>query len=198
MPDCEELIVTCARVSSNKPNDTSTGLIKYLIKHQHWSPFQMGFMVISIECPRDITRQILRHTSFGFQEFSQRYQKVIPEPTLREARTEHPKNRQSSVPTDNQKLLDEFETIQLKVWEGCIQNYDKAISMGIAKEQARALLPEGLTKSHIYMAGTIRSFIHYIQVRTGEDTQKEHRDIAIAIRDILKKECPNIGEALNW
>lgn len=94
--------------------------------------------------------------------------------------------------------MNEFEAIQLNVWEECLQSYDKAISMGIAKEQARVVLPEGLTESHLYMAGTIRSFIHYIQVRTGEDTQKEHRDIAFAIRDILKKECPTIGEALKW
>lgn len=198
IPDCEQVILKCARVSSNNPESKSTALLKYLIKNQHWSPFQMGFMVISITCSRDISRQILRHSSFGFQEFSQRYQNVDPNPILREARKEHPKSRQSSLELDDNddNLKKEFESIQLNIWNTCIDGYKKALDSGIAKEQARCLLPEGMTETKLYMAGTIRSFIHYILVRTQETTQKEHREIAEKIKQILKKECPIIIEAL--
>jgi thymidylate synthase (FAD) len=190
--DAQELIAYCARVSNpaNQFNtETSERLIRYLIKHQHWSPLEMVSACIEIVTTRDIARQILRHRSFSFQEFSQRYADPTAELdeafVLREARFQDTKNRQNSVDLDmtdeEQKLLAyEWERAQKRVLYAVKKEYKWAIDNGIAKEQARAVLPEGLTVSRMYMNGTLRSWIHYIELRASNGTQKEHMDIARA------------------
>ena len=190
--DAQELIAYCARVSNpaNQFNtDTSERLIRYLIKHQHWSPLEMVSACMEIVTTRDIARQILRHRSFSFQEFSQRYADPTAELdeafVLREARFQDTKNRQNSVDFDMadeaQKLLAyEWERAQKRVLYAVKKEYKWAIANGIAKEQARAVLPEGLTVSRMYMNGTLRSWIHYIELRASNGTQKEHMDIARA------------------
>ena len=190
--DAQELIAYCARVSNptNQFNtDTSERLIRYLIKHQHWSPLEMVSACMEIVTTRDIARQILRHRSFSFQEFSQRYADPTAELdeafVLREARFQDTKNRQNSVDLDmadeQQKLLAyEWERAQKRVLYAVKKEYKWAIDNGIAKEQARAVLPEGLTVSRMYMNGTLRSWIHYIELRASNGTQKEHMDIARA------------------
>jgi thymidylate synthase (FAD) len=190
--DAQELIAYCARVSNpaNQFNtDTSEKLIRYLIKHQHWSPLEMVSACLEITTTRDIARQILRHRSFSFQEFSQRYADPTAELdeafVLREARFQDTKNRQNSVDLDMedeaQKLLAyEWERAQKRVLYAVKKEYKWAIDNGIAKEQARAVLPEGLTVSRMYMNGTLRSWIHYIELRASNGTQKEHMDIARA------------------
>jgi thymidylate synthase (FAD) len=198
-----ELIAFCARVSnpSNQSNkDTSEKLIRYLVKHQHWSPLEMVSMCLEIETTRDIARQMLRHRSFSFQEFSQRY----ADPTkdldfvLREARLQDPKNRQNSIPLDGtlgQALLgDEWRFKQKELIAHAKEVYEWAIEKGIAKEQARAVLPEGNTVSRLYMNGTIRSWIHYIQLRAANGTQKEHRDIAQACAKVIATVFPMATE----
>lgn len=183
LDDVQDLIAYCARVSnpSNQLNmETAEKLIKYLIKHKHWSPLEMASACIEIETTRDIARQILRHRSFSFQEFSQRY----ADPTkdldfeIREARLQDTVNRQNSVETDNEYLKERWEEEQLRVIMAAKQAYAWAIENGIAKEQARAVLPEGNTKSRMYMNGTLRSWIHYIEIRSGNGTQKEHMEVA--------------------
>ena len=183
--NAQELIAYCARVSNpaNQLNtETSEKLIKYLVKHQHWSPLEMVSACIEITTTRDIARQILRHRSFSFQEFSQRY----ADPTkdldfvTREARLQDPKNRQNSVSTDDEQLQAEWEMIQQAVIGAAKEAYEWAIENGIAKEQARAVLPEGLTESRLYMNGTLRSWIHFIELRSANGTQKEHQEVAIA------------------
>ena len=190
--DAQELIAYCARVSnpSNQLNtETSDKLIRYLVKHQHWSPLEMVSACIEITTTRDIARQILRHRSFSFQEFSQRYADPTAELdkafVLREARFQDTKNRQNSVDFDMadeaQKLLAyEWERAQKRVLYAVKKEYKWAIDNGIAKEQARAVLPEGLTVSRMYMNGTLRSWIHYMELRASNGTQKEHREIAVA------------------
>jgi thymidylate synthase (FAD) len=190
--DAQELIAYCARVSNpaNQFNtDTSEKLIRYLVKHQHWSPLEMVSACMEIVTTRDIARQILRHRSFSFQEFSQRYADPTAELdeafVLREARFQDTKNRQNSVELDMadeaQKLLAyEWERAQKRVLYAVKKEYKWAIDNGIAKEQARAVLPEGLTVSRMYMNGTLRSWIHYIELRASNGTQKEHMDIARA------------------
>ena len=190
--DAQELIAYCARVSNpaNQFNtETSEKLIKYLVKHQHWSPLEMVSACMEIVTTRDIARQILRHRSFSFQEFSQRYADPTAELdeafVLREARFQDTKNRQNSVALDmsdeSQRLLSiEWERAQKRVLHVVKQEYKWAIDNGIAKEQARAVLPEGLTVSRMYMNGTIRSWIHYIMLRKENGTQREHMDIALA------------------
>ena len=185
-----DLVAYCARVSnpSNQFNaETAEKLINYLIKHQHWSPLEMANMCLEIETTRDIARQILRHRSFSFQEFSQRY----ADPTkdldfvTRQARLQDPKNRQNSISEGVDVMLQyEWDRRQRDLIEQVKIQYNWAIQNGIAKEQARALLPEGLTMSRMYMSGTLRSWIHYIQLRSGNGTQKEHMDIA--------KECAKV------
>jgi thymidylate synthase (FAD) len=184
-----DLVAFCARVSnpSNQMhNDSAEKLIKYLIAHKHWSPLEMVNMCLEIETTRDIARQILRHRSFSFQEFSQRY----ADPTkdlqfvTREARLQDSKNRQNSVEIDDEELQEEWRGRQLQLTDLAQRHYAWAISKGIAKEQARAVLPEGLTVSRMYMNGTLRSWIHYIQLRSGNGTQKEHMVIA--------KECAKV------
>ena len=181
--DAQELIAYCARVSnqSNQLNtDTSEKLIRYLIKHQHWSPLEMVSACMEITTTRDIARQILRHRSFSFQEFSQRY----ADPTkdldfvLREARLQDTKNRQNSIATDDIKLQERWEEQQQFIINAARSAYDWAIVNGIAKEQARAVLPEGLIESKLYMNGTLRSWIHFIELRSANGTQKEHQEVA--------------------
>ena len=176
-------MVYVARVSNptNQQNlETSEKLLKYLLKNKHWSPFEMVHVVMEINTTRDIARQILRHRSFSFQEFSQRY----ADPTkdldfsLREARLQDSKNRQSSIETDDKTLQNTWLVIQKKVVEQSLIDYKWAIDRGVAKEVARAILPEGLTGSRLYMAGSLRSWIHYCELRTSNGTQKEHREIA--------------------
>jgi thymidylate synthase (FAD) len=190
-----ELVAFCARVSnpSNQNNkETSEKLIRYLIKNAHWSPLEMVSMCLEIETTRDIASQILRHRSFSFQEFSQRY----ADPTqdldfvIREARLQDEKNRQNSIETDDKMLQIEWERAQKRVIFTAKKEYEWAIKNGIAKEQARAVLPEGLTVSRLYMNGTLRSWIHYIQLRSANGTQKEHMEIAKACAGVIAKVFP--------
>ena len=201
-----ELVAFCARVSNpaNQNNkDTAEKLIRYLVKNQHWSPLEMVSMCLEIETTRDIARQILRHRSFSFQEFSQRYADPTAELddafVLREARFQDTKNRQNSVEFDmndeQQKLLAiEWERAQKRVLYAVKKEYEWAIQNGIAKEQARAVLPEGLTVSRLYMNGTLRSWIHYIQLRSANGTQKEHREIALQCAKVIAKVFPMANE----
>jgi thymidylate synthase (FAD) len=193
----KELIAFCARVSnpSNQfNNDTADKLLKYLLKHKHFSPFEMASATIEIETTRDIARQILRHRSFAFQEFSQRYADPVKDLSfvLREARLQDTKNRQNSIVVDthtedNRFLIAEWNRRQQQVIDLAKENYRWAVEAGIAKEQARAVLPEGNTMSRLYMQGTIRSFIHYVEVRKDESTQAEHREIALAVAQAISK-----------
>tara|TARA_B100000953_G_scaffold295642_1_gene287137 strand:+ start:124 stop:837 length:714 start_codon:yes stop_codon:yes gene_type:complete len=193
--DAQDLIAFCARVSnpSNQLNaETSEKLIRYLINHSHWSPLEMVTACLEIETTRDIARQILRHRSFSFQEFSQRY----ADPTkdldfvVRETRLQDKKNRQNSIKSENKDLNIEWEKRQKQVIDSAIENYKWAVEHGIAKEQARAVLPEGNTISRLYMNGTLRSWIHYIQLRASHGTQKEHTEIAKACAEVISKIFP--------
>ena len=197
--DILDLIAYCARVSnpSNQLNtDTSEKLINYLIKWKHWSPFEMANVCLEIETTRDIARQILRHRSFTFQEFSQRYADPVKELTFetREARLQDQKNRQNSIETDDTQLQEMWEKMQWELIEKSKGLYTWAISQGIAKEVARAVLPEGLTMSRMYVNGTIRSWIHYIDIRSDMATQKEHRDIALACAKAISEIFPMIND----
>ncbi len=183
--DAQELIAYCARVSnpSNQFNtETSEKLIRYLVKHAHWSPLEMVSACVEISTTRDIARQILRHRSFSFQEFSQRYADPTKDLSfvLRDARLQDPKNRQNSVETDNTELQHEWKIKQMNVIAATREAYKWAIDNGIAKEQARAVLPEGLIESKLYMNGTLRSWVHFIELRSGNGTQKEHQLVALA------------------
>jgi thymidylate synthase (FAD) len=183
--DAQELIAYCARVSnpSNQFNsETSEKLIRYLVKHAHWSPLEMVSACVEITTTRDIARQILRHRSFSFQEFSQRYADPTKDLNFvtREARLQDPKNRQNSVDVEDQLLQNEWYRAQQRVIYAAQREYQWAIANGIAKEQARAVLPEGLIESRLYMNGTLRSWIHFIELRSGNGTQKEHQLIALA------------------
>ena len=193
--DVQELVAFCARVSnpSNQFNtETSEKLIKYLIKHQHWSPLEMVSACLEIETTRDIARQILRHRSFSFQEFSQRYADPTKDLSfvLREARLQDTKNRQNSVENTNLALAAWWEERQKRVIEEAKNAYVWAITNGIAKEQARAVLPEGLTVSRLYMNGTLRSWVHYCELRMANGTQKEHADIAREIAKVIAEVFP--------
>lgn len=187
----QDLVAYCARVSnpSNQNNtDTNDKLIDYLIKNKHWSPFEMVSICIEIETTRDIIRQILRHRSFSFQEFSQRYAVANLGFEYKEARLQDTKNRQNSIEleeNENEDLKQEWLKKQQDVSQLVEKSYHWALSNGIAKEQARAVLPEGITLSKIYMNGTLRSWIHYIELRSSNGTQKEHRDIAIACAHVI-------------
>src|SRR6056300_1553728 len=193
--DCQDLVAFCARVSNpaNQLNSaTSEKLINYLIDNKHWSPLEMVSACLEIETTRDIARQILRHRSFSFQEFSQRY--ADPTESLsfekREARLQDPKNRQNSLENDNVKLELQWREKQEDVIKEAYQAYTWAIENGIAKEQARAVLPEGNTVSRMYVNGTLRSWIHYIELRGANGTQKEHIEIANAVADVIAKIFP--------
>jgi thymidylate synthase (FAD) len=197
--DAQELVAYCARVSNptNQLNtDTSEKLIKYLIKHQHWSPLEMVSACLEIETTRDIARQILRHRSFSFQEFSQRYADPTKDLSfvLRDARMQDPVNRQNSIPLGvtpaDAILADEWRDRQMELITLAKETYDWAVSKGIAKEQARAVLPEGNTVSKLYMNGTLRSWIHWIQLRSGNGTQLEHQEIAVVCAEVIAKIFP--------
>ena len=198
-PDLEEKVAYCARVSNpeNQNNhETAPKLLKYLMKHKHWSPFEMANVCMEIETTRDIARQILRHRSFSFQEFSQRYASVNSF-AIRECRMQDTKNRQNSLTTDDAQLQNWWELAQKRVKDDAELMYHAALAKGIAKEQARALLPEGMAVSRMYMNGTLRSWLHYIEVRTDPSTQKEHRDVAEACKNVLATVCPSIMEMMN-
>ena len=197
----EDMIVHMARVSNPKTqafNSDPARLIRYLIKNQHWSPFEMVNVVMEINTTRDIARQILRHRSFSFQEFSQRY----ADPTtdlgfeLREARLQDTNNRQNSIETDDKELQAEWKIKQINLIAEAKNAYDWAITNGIAKEQARVVLPEGNTQSRMYMNGTLRSWIHYCQLRTANGTQKEHMEVAEDCWKIIAECFPNVVAAL--
>ena len=190
----QDIIGYCARISNpdNQSNSENGKLLKYLIDNKHWSPFEMVDMVLEINTTRDIARQILRHRSFSFQEFSQRY----ADPTkdlavyMREARLQDTKNRQNSVETDDDTLKSQWEAKQQQIVHESRLAYKWALENGIAKEQARAVLPEGNMQSRMYMKGNIRSWIHYCELRAGNGTQKEHREIAVKCAEILKNHMP--------
>jgi thymidylate synthase (FAD) len=195
----DDFIAYTARVSnpSNQMNsETAPKLLKYCLKNKHWSIFEMAHIVMEIETTRDIARQILRHRSFSFQEFSQRY----ADPTkdlgfvTREARLQDSKNRQNSIETDDSKLQEDWEKIQLGLSFKFTEAYHWAIKNGIAKEQARAVLPEGMTVSRMYMNGTLRSWIHYVAIRASKETQKEHREIAIQAKNEIVNLFPSLDE----
>tara|TARA_B100001250_G_scaffold354609_1_gene328575 strand:+ start:540 stop:1202 length:663 start_codon:yes stop_codon:yes gene_type:complete len=199
--DAQELVAFCARVSnpSNQLNtETSEKLITYLIKNAHWSPLEMVSACLEIETTRDIARQMLRHRSFSFQEFSQRYANPVKdlEFVTREARMQDPKNRQNSIEADNSDIVNDWVSKQNEVIEAATNAYNWAIDSGIAKEQARSVLPEGNTVSRLYMNGTLRSWIHYIELRAANGTQKEHMEIAKACAEVINKIFP-MGENLN-
>ena len=200
-PDAEKLIGYCARVSNpaNQDNENVAGLLKYCVKNAHWSVFEMASACIELNVPRDISRQIIRHRSFSFQEFSQRYADVgtLPFSGYREARLQDTKNRQNSVSTNDTDLINWWEDRQAELLWSLETTYKEALEKGIAKECARVILPEGLTPSRVYMSGTIRSWLHYLQVRQGNGTQKEHIEVANQIANILAKELPIIMGALD-
>ena len=202
--NAEDLIAYCARVSnpSNQANtETSERLLAYLEKHRHWSPFEMVSACLEIETTRDIARQILRHRSFSFQEFSQRYAdptKDLAINNFREARLQDEKNRQNSIETDDIDLKLEWLKKQSEVSLAAKETYLWAIENGIAKEQARAVLPEGTTESRLYMNGTIRSWMHYIDIRSSIETQKEHREVAVACAKALEPVFPLIKKFLSY
>jgi len=196
-----EQVAFAARVSNpaNQNNtETSEKLVRYLIKHQHWSPLEMVSICLEIDTTRDIARQILRHRSFSFQEFSQRYADASQLGfEMKEARLQDLKNRQNSVATDNLALQAWWEERQKRVIEESKNAYEWALLNGIAKEQARAVLPEGMTGSRLYMNGTLRSWVHYIQLRSANGTQKEHQDVALACADVIEPIFPMIKEYTN-
>jgi thymidylate synthase (FAD) len=195
--NCQELVAYCARVSNpaNQHNtETSEKLIRYLVRHGHWSPLEMVSACVEIETTRDIARQILRHRSFSFQEFSQRYAEADVEFETREARLQDTANRQNSIATQDQGLKQHWEQQQQQVQDYARSAYQWALACGIAKEQARAVLPEGMTASRLYMQGTLRSWVHYIELRSGHGTQLEHQSIAKACAKVLEPIFPMIHE----
>jgi thymidylate synthase (FAD) len=200
LENLQDLIAFCARVSnpSNQMNkETSEKLIKYLIKHAHWSPLEMVNATLEINTTRDIAHQIVRHRSFAFQEFSQRYADPAAQGELfeySEVRLQDEKNRQNSIQTDDKQLALDWLHAQMRVAHNAKKEYDWAISKGIAKEQARKLLPEGLTKTRLYMQGSIRSWVHYIQLRGANGTQKEHMEIAHACARVIAEIFPLASE----
>jgi thymidylate synthase (FAD) len=199
LTDAQELIAFCARVSnpSNQYNmETAEKLIRYLVKHKHWSPLEMVSACLEIETTRDIARQILRHRSFSFQEFSQRY----ADPTkdldfvVREARLQDTKNRQNSIAVNDSELQAWWDAKQKFIIDIVKQTYQEAVEKGIAKEQARAILPEGNTVSRLYMNGTLRSWVHFIELRSGNGTQKEHMEVARECAKVITEIFPMVAE----
>jgi thymidylate synthase (FAD) len=196
----QDLVAYCARVSNpeNQHNkETNEKLIRYLIKNNHWSPLEMVNICLEIETTRDIARQILRHRSFSFQEFSQRYAIADLKFETREARLQDTKNRQNSIETDDISLQEHWENAQDRIAEYAQDAYNWAISNGIAKEQARVVLPEGMTKSRLYVNGTLRSWVHYIQLRSANGTQKEHREVAVACAEAISPIFPMIKDLID-
>lgn len=200
--DCntaEQLVAYAARVSNpaNQSNKVTAGkLVRYLIKENHWSPLEMVHLTLEIQTTRDISRQILRHRSFSFQEFSQRYAESTTFTHEREARTQDLKNRQNSIDSNNREIQEEFNIRQKQVLDKAMTEYEWALDTGIAKEQARALLPEGLTGTTLYMAGSLRSWIHYCELRMSNGTQKEHMDVANKCWEIIKQHFPDVVAAV--
>jgi len=200
--DCntaEQLVAYAARVSNpaNQNNTKTAGkLVRYLIKENHWSPLEMVHMTMEIVTTRDISRQILRHRSFSFQEFSQRYAVSENLDVVRETRTQDEKNRQNSIVTDDKHITSEWGRAQARVRNFVKKEYTAALDMGIAKEQARALLPEGLTETTLYMAGSLRSWIHYCDLRMANGTQKEHMDVAEKCWEVIKQHFPDVVKAV--
>ena len=193
-----ELIAYTARVSNpdnqNNPK-TASKLLGYLIKHEHWSPFEMVSVTMEITTTRDISRQIIRHRSFSFQEFSQRYAKSTNYET-RECRLQDKKNRQNSIETKDKELAEDWNMVQRRVINAAKDAYEWALENGIAKEQARAVLPEGNTETTLYMSGTLRSWIHYCKLRRSNGTQKEHMEIADKCWDVLSQHFPDVAKAV--
>ena len=198
--DLKEIVAYCARVSNpgNQNNvETSERLIKYLLRNKHWSPFEMVSICLEINTTRDIARQLLRHRSFAFQEFSQRYAEPTDmTPIIREARLQDEKNRQNSIVTDDAILQREWEEKQRAVWQACENAYTWAREKGIAKEVSRSVLPEGLTSTRLYMHGNLRSWIHFLQVRCDISSQKEHRDIANKCAEQIVTIFPNLFDVI--
>ena len=201
-PDAENLLAYIARVSNpdNQDNPNIKRLLKYMLDNSHFSPFEMANMCVEINTTRDIARQILRHRSFSFQEFSQRYQTVdkLGDMVYRECRLQDTKNRQNSLPCDDEDMKKGWKDLQSYIYEIATNAYEDMLDRGIAKEVARALLPEGLTPSRMYVNGNLRSWIHYVQVRTDPTTQKEHRLIAEEVKQLMIREFPVISEVLEW
>jgi thymidylate synthase (FAD) len=198
-PNAEEAVAYCARVSNpenQNAQETAPKLLKYLIKHKHWSPFEMANVCMEIETTRDIARQILRHRSFSFQEFSQRYA-AVQGFEMSEVRLQDTKNRQNSIEVGDSAMHGWWFNAQKRIRDDAELMYNMALAKGIAKEQARKLLPEGLTMSKMYMNGTLRSWLHYVDIRCDKATQKEHREVAEKCRDELTKLFPNTMEAFN-
>lgn len=196
LDDLQDIVAYCARVSnpSNQINSETSGkLLDYLIKHKHWSPFEMCSATLEVETTRDIARQFLRHRSFSFQEFSQRYADIrdlTNSIVIRKARLQDEKNRQNSKITDDVQLHLAWEVHQRDIWQQAMKSYEWAIDNGIAKEQARVILPEGNTPSRLYVNGTLRSWIHYIELRTANGTQLEHMELAKEIAKVITKIFP--------
>ena len=201
--DMQDLVAYCARVSNpaNQMNtETTDKLLKYLIAHKHWSVFEMASITMEVETTRDIARQMLRHRSFSFQEFSQRYKEIdaIGESfVIREARLQHPKNRQDSIEVNDKQLQQDWAMRQQALIDMAKAQYDWALSKGIAKEQARVVLPEGNTVSRLYMQGSVRSWIHYVELRSGNGTQKEHMQIAVEIGKAITEIFPMMNEFID-
>jgi len=198
-PNAEEVIGYCARVSSpeNQPNTETAGkLLAYCFRNKHWSIFEQASMCIEFKCSRTVMRQILRHSTLKPQEFSQRYAKVTESPVIVKARRQDTKNRQNSIDDLSVEDIEWFEAAQFRHWAASMDLYEASLARGIAKECARVFLPEGNTPSTAYFSGPIRSWIHYCQVRTGNGTQKEHIDEALAARDILLEQIPALKELM--
>jgi len=201
-PNADEMIAQMARVSNpnkEQEHETAPRLINYMIRNKHWSPFDMADICVEIKTTRDIGRQILRHSSFKFQEFSQRYADVglLNDAPVREARMQHPTNRQSSIPCTDVMIEKWWIEVQKAMTLKTMDCYNSALELGIAKEVARAILPEGLTPTRMYMKGTLRSWIHFCEVRRHPSTQKETRDIADQCWAIMEQECPMIAQAVS-
>lgn len=199
VPDTSALLAYCARVSSTanqNKHETGGRLLRSLVRRKEWSPFEMISLTMEIVTTRDIARQILRHRSFSFQEFSQRYAVVDDEPVFREARLQHPTDRQMSVEVDDGVLQSNWEVLQEKVVATASHAYDWALSNGIAKEVARTVLPEGMTTSRLYMAGTLRSWLHYVDLRSDPATQKEHREVVLGVATVLREQFPDLADLI--
>jgi len=201
-PDAERIVVECARVTSDPAvaaTNDGKGLLRYLIKHRHWSPFEMANMCIEVYTTRDIAHQMVRHHTIAFQEFSQRYASpdmIQSEPVMREARMQDHKNRQNSIDTDDGALHAEWKVEQEAVWREARRVYQKALTLGIAKEQARAVLPEGLTQTRLFANASLRTWLHYCQTRSREEgTQREHAEIAEHVKALLYEHVPVIAAA---
>lgn len=193
-PDAEKLLGYIARVSNPKasPDDDAEKLIRYLIRHKHWSPFEMVSACVEVNTTRTIARQLLRHRSFSFQEFSQRYAEVADTPVFTAPRLQDAANRQNSIPTDDPEIAKDWYTAQYVAWGYAHTAYKNALNSGVAKELARSLLPEGMSPSKLYVSGTLRSWLHYLDVRSGKGTQLEHIELANDIRNALLPHFPTV------